>query len=411
MAEADPGALFDLILQYGYLIVAIAALAEAMPFLGWLVPGQAIIIIAGAVAAAGHLSVVTLILVAIPAGILGDAVGFYIGRKYGRAFLEKYGPRLRIGPQHLARSDALFSKYGPFALIIARFSFLTRAVGPILAGMARMRAALFWPINVLGAVAWAVTYSLFGYFLGVGFLALQAEVGKILAFTLVGVVGLYLFYRVLRRYAAQFTRDDLQIVLVGAAAGSVFGLLADQVQDRGAANVLDAPTAGLHALFAPAAPFFHVVELATSFPVLGALSLGVVAYFFARRRWWDATLVALGVGGIIVLVETLRPIFRDLLPAGVGDSWPSATAAIPVVLAGVATYLVAWRTSRRRATYLTATGAALLSSLALWSRLATGEEYPSAVLAGLALGVSWLSVTVLVVEFRLKSTDRPSSRT
>jgi membrane protein DedA with SNARE-associated domain len=381
-----------------------------MPFLGWLVPGQAIIIIAGAVAAAGHLNIVTLILVAIPAGILGDAIGFYIGRQYGRSFLEKYGPRLRIGPKHLDRSDALFAKYGPFALVIARFSFLTRAVGPILAGMARMRPAVFWPINVLGALAWAVSYSLFGYFLGVGFLALQAEIGKILAFTFLAVVGLYLFYRVLRRYAAQFTRDDLEIVLVGAAAGSVFGIVADRVQDVGAANVLDAPTQALHALFAPAAPFFRVVEFVTSFPLLGALSLGFVAYFFVRRRWWDATLVALGVGGIIVLVESLRPIFKNLLPPGVGDSWPSATAAIPVVLGGVATYLVAWRTNRRRTTYLTATGAAFASTLALWSRLATGEEYPSAVLAGLAMGVAWLSVTVLVVEFRLKSTAQTTSR-
>lgn len=403
VAEPDIGGIFDLLVHYGYWIVAIAALVEAMPLLGWLVPGQAIIIVAGAVAAAGHLNVVTLILVAIPAGIIGDAAGFYIGRRYGREFLEKYGPRLRIGPQHLARSDALFAKYGPFALVVARFSFLTRAVGPIFAGMARMRPALFWPVNVIGAVAWSVAYSLLGFFLGVSFLALQAQVGRILAFTVVGVVGLYLFYRVLRKYAAQFTRDDLYIVLVGAAAGALFGVIADHVQDTGAANVINAQAGAIHALFSPLAPMLVWLDAAMTLVVLGALSLGAVAYFFFKRRWWDATLIALGVGGIIVLVASLRPIFRNLLPADVGESWPSMSPAVLVVLLGVVTYLVAWRTRRRRTAYLTASVGAVLATSALWASLATGKGSPSAVVAGHLLGIVWLCVTVLVVEFRLKT--------
>ncbi|HUR69123.1 MAG TPA: VTT domain-containing protein [Candidatus Thermoplasmatota archaeon] len=407
MADPDVGGIFALVLRYGYVIVAIAGLAEALPLLGWLVPGQAIIIVAGAAAAAGYLDPRVLILVTIPSGILGDAIGFYVGRRYGRAFLEKYGPRLRIGPKHLARSDALFAKYGAFALIVARFSFLTRAVGPILGGMSRMRSTVFWPINVLGAVAWSVSYTLLGYSLGVGFLALQAEVGKILAFTLLAVVGLYVFYRVLRKYASQFTRDDLYVAIVGGAAGALFGILADRVQKLGAANVLDANAAAVHALFAPLSGAFRVVELATSFPVLGSVSLGLALFFFSRRRWWDATLVAMGVGGIILLVGSLRPIFRALLPPGPGESFPSASAAIPLVLAGVLTYLAAWRMPRRRATWITALIGATVASAALFSRLGQGREYPSAVLAGLALGTAWLCVTVLVVEFRLKRDPAP----
>lgn len=406
MAEPEVGELFALVLRYGYLIVAISALAEALPLLGWLVPGQAIIILAGAAAAGGYLDLWTLILIAIPAGILGDALGFYIGRHYGRAFLEKHGPRLRIGPRHLEKSDALFARYGPFALIVARFNFVTRAIGPILAGMARMRARVFWPINLVGAVAWAVAYSVLGFTLGVGFLALQEELGRILAFTVLALVGLVFFYRMLKKYAAQFTRDDLYVGLLGGAAGAVFGVLADRVQRVAELNVLDVAKPAFEAQLGGAAPFFRVVEALTSFAILGALSLGVLLALALRRRWWEATLVGLGVGGIILLVETLRRVFADVLPPGPGDSFPSGSAAIPLVLAGVATYLAAWRLARPRAALLFAAGAGLFAAVALLARLAQGDEYPSSVLAGLALGTSWLCVSVLVVEFRLKRNTR-----
>lgn len=402
----DVEGILGLLVRYGYLIVFLAGMAEALPLLGWLVPGQAVIILAGAAAAAGYLDLRVLLVISIPAGILGDALGYLIGRRYGRAFLETYGPRLRIGARHLERSDALFAKYGALALVVARFSFLTRAVGPILAGMSRMRPSLFWPINVLGAIAWSVSYGLLGYFFGVGFLYLQSQLGRILAGTLLGVLGLYVFYRVLKRYASQFTRDDLYVALLGVGGGTVFGVVADRVQKAGALNTLDAPQPAIAALLAPAAPIFGAVEVLTSFPLLGAFSLGLLAYFFARRRWWDATLVGLGIGGIILIVETLRPVFRDLLPPGPGDSFPSASAATPLVLVGVLTYLVAQRAKRRRVPLATALGGAILASIALLARLAQGVEYPSSVLAGLALGAAWLSVTVLVVEFRLKRNPR-----
>lgn len=401
MAE-DVNWALSLVSRYGYFIVFVAGLAEALPLLGWLVPGQAIIIIAGALAAGGVLSLPLLMVISIPAGIIGDGIGYWIGRRYGREFLEKYGARVRIGPQHLERSDRLFQKYGAFALVVARFSFLTRAVGPILAGMSRMRPSLFWPINVLGAVLWSVTYALLGYLFGVAFLELQGVLGKILAWTLLAIVGLYAFYRILKKYADQFTRDDLYIALVGVAGGAVFGIIADRVQKSDANNFLDAEATSFTAFLAPAAPFFEVVELLTSFVVVGSLALGAFAVFFARRRWWDATLVGLGVGGIIVLVETLRPIFRAVLPAGPGDSFPSASAATPLVFVGVITYLVATRSRRKRGPMTAALVGAFVASTAQLSRLAQGIEYPSAVLAGLALGIAWLSVTVLVVEFRLK---------
>lgn len=398
----DLQAIGQLLERWGYLIVFIAALAEALPLLGFLVPGQAIIILAGAAAASGFLNIWVLILIAIPAGILGDALGFYVGRRYGRDFLERYGPRLRIGPAHLARSDALFAKYGPFALVIARFSFLTRAVGPILAGMARMRPAVFWPVNVLGAIAWSVAYSLLGFFFGVSFLYLQSALGRILAFTVVAVVGFYLFYRVLRKYAHHFTRDDFYIALLGVVAGAVFGVLADRVQKLGMANVLDARLGAYTYELRDAAPLLRLAEIALAPEVLAAVSLALLVLLAMRRFVWEAVLVGLGVGGSVILVQILRPIFRMALPEGPGDAFPSGHAVTAIVFAGVLTYLAASRATSRAYTAAAALGGAIITMLAALSRLGQGEEYPTAVLAGLALGTAWLALSILLVEFAIK---------
>lgn len=408
MAEVDVEGILGLLIEYGYLIVFVAAIAEAMPVLGWLVPGQAIIILAGAAAAAGYLSLTTIILISIPAGILGDAVGYLIGRRYGRALIEKHASRLRITPRHIERSERLFAKYGVFALVLARFSFLTRGVGPILAGMARVPGRVFWPVNVVGALAWSFAYAALGYVFGVGFLQLQGVVGKILAWTLLGVVGLYAFYRVLRKYADQFTREDLYLAVLAAAGGAVFGVIADRLQKLGSANALDAAAPALQALLAPLAPLLKVLGPLMTFQVLGTISLGVLVWLSAKRRWVDATLVGLGMGGVILLVETMRRIFRAILPAEVGEGFPSESAALPIVLAGVACYLVATQARRAPWAWATLVAGAGLCLLSIFARLAQGDERPSGVLAGLALGTAWLCVTLLVLEFRLKRT--PTAR-
>ena len=404
----DVAGILDLLHRYGYLIVAVAAIAEALPLLGFLVPGQAIIILAGAAAAGGLLNVWVLILVAVPAGIAGDALGYYVGRRYGRDFLTRFGPRLGIREKHLARSDQLISRYGPFALVLMRFSFLTRAVGPILAGMGKMRQRVFWPVNVLGAVAWAAAYTVLGYFFGVGFLYLQSALGRILAWTLLAVVGFYALYRVMRKYAEQFTRDDLYVAILGLVSGTVFGVLADRVQDLGMRNSLDLSFSAFALRLQPAAPLWRAVEALTSYQVLATVALILLVVLAARRLVWESTLVGLGVGGIVVLVEVLRPLLAAVLPEGPGDSFPSRHSSVPLVLAGIVTFLVASRARRPHAPLLAAAAGGALAALAALARLGQGEEYPSAVLAGMALGASWLSLCILLVEFGLKRGPPPA---
>jgi len=396
---------FDLVARYGYALVFILGILEALPLVGVLAPGHATIILSGVAAAAGLLNVYVVIALAVVAGVIGDAIGFWVSRRYGQAFLDKYGSRLRITPAAVAKSNAVFEKYGPFALVIVRFSFVARSVGPLLAGMSKMPWRTFWIYNVLGAILWGVGNVLAGYFFGVAFIEVQGALGRVLAYTALAVVGVFVLYRALKRFAG-FTRGDFLLALLAAGAGAAFGLIADRVTDVGTANGLDARMPEITSLFAALAPAFRWVDVATHFAVLAAIAIVLFGALLYRRRAADAGLVALGLGGIIALAQALQPAFD--VPQGIGHAdFPSSHAAIPVVLAGVVTYLLATRGHKRWA-WTAAVGGGVLVLLASVSRMAQGQEYPTAVLAGAALGTAWLAVSLLLVEFLRKRRGQPS---
>lgn len=196
---ADAESLKALLSEWGYLVVFFSALVEAMPVVSLFVPGQAIIIVAGALAALGLLDVRLLILVAIPAGILGDWAGFWLGRRYGRALVDENAARLRLRKEHIEATDRLFERYGAFALVLFRFSFITRPVGPIFCGMSSMGWPTFWLWNVVGAVMWAIGYALLGYYVGIGFLELEGVIGGIVAGVVALVVVAIVVFRLWRK--------------------------------------------------------------------------------------------------------------------------------------------------------------------------------------------------------------------
>lgn len=396
----DTVAIGELIERYGYLIVFVAALAEAVPLLGFLVPGQGFVILAGAVSAAGTLDPFVLAALVALAGVLGDAGTFYLGRRYGRDLIERYGPRIGIRERHLARSDQLFQKYGPFALIVMRFSFLTRAAGPMLAGVSRMRQRVFWPINVVGAVLMGASYIALGYFLGVSFLLLQKTIGRILAVTLLVAVGVYVFYRVLRKFAPQFTREDLGLALVGAGGAIGIGFLAKHVDDRGAANLVDPVGADLAETLAPAAPALGAYDAVLSPFLVGALAMASLGYLAWRQRVPEATLVGLTTGGALLLASVLSL----WLPG----SLPDARTAMATAGLGLASYLGAvygrWTGAGVAVVGGIATTAALLARI-------LGGATPSGALCGFLLAVAWLAICLLVLEFRLKRAPPASSTT
>ena len=147
-----------------YALVGVMAFLETGAFVGLIAPGEFTVIIGGVVAGQGEISIVALIGLAWLCCVLGDTASFFIGKRLGRAFLVKHGPKVRIDEDTLKRVESYFDRHGGKTVLIGRFIGLVRAVAPFVAGSSGMRYRQFLPFSVLGTGLWATTFSLLGFF-------------------------------------------------------------------------------------------------------------------------------------------------------------------------------------------------------------------------------------------------------
>ena len=156
----DPASIVDAL---GYPAAGLGILIESagIPF-----PGEALLLAAAAWAAARHHSLGLVILFGFLGATVGGNVGYYLGYKGGRPFVERFGSIFHIRPEHIARSEMFFARHGDKAVLGARFILGLRTWGSMLAGMARMPFWRFQLFSALGALGWALVVGIAGYLLG-----------------------------------------------------------------------------------------------------------------------------------------------------------------------------------------------------------------------------------------------------
>lgn len=154
---------------WGYVIVGAATFLENSVGAGVIVPGETLVIIGGFYARIGDLSLAWVAFAACFGAILGDNVGYLIGRRFGRGFLERHGGKLLITPERLEKADRYYRSHGGKTVFFGRFIPFVRSVGFILAGVAGMRWRRFLLYDVAGSVIWGVGHSILGYVIGASY--------------------------------------------------------------------------------------------------------------------------------------------------------------------------------------------------------------------------------------------------
>jgi membrane-associated protein len=149
--------------EWTYLAVPALAFLETAAFVGLLVPGETAVVVGGVVAQRGDVTLPALIALVWLGAVGGDLVSFGLGRRLGRPFLDARGPQLRIRPEHVQRVERFFARHGGRAVLVGRFVGILRALTPFVAGASRLPLRRFLPYSVLGALAWAATFTVVGY--------------------------------------------------------------------------------------------------------------------------------------------------------------------------------------------------------------------------------------------------------
>jgi membrane-associated protein len=173
-----------------FLILAVTGLlvfAEDAIFVGFVIPGETAAVLAGVGAGLGHVALPLSVVVVVVAAIVGDSVGYEVGRRY-------FGPRVltsRLLGRHrlrIERTQAFLRRRGGIAVFLGRFTAFFRAMMPALAGAARMPYRTFLMWNAVGGIIWGTGFVVVGYVAGASYHQVERQVGRGLAVGLALVV-------------------------------------------------------------------------------------------------------------------------------------------------------------------------------------------------------------------------------
>ena len=171
--------------QYGYWVVFFGVMLENA---GLPIPGETILLAAGFAAPLGIFRLPLVMLIAATGAVIGDNIGYWVGRYFGRAIFERYGRFLLLTPARLARMDAYFAKHGSKTIFVARFITGLRVFAALFAGASKMPWRTFFLYNVGGAILWAVVIATVGRLFGDSWPVLERWIGRSGVIMLVAVV-------------------------------------------------------------------------------------------------------------------------------------------------------------------------------------------------------------------------------
>lgn len=428
-----------------YLIVGAFAFAETGAFVGLIVPGETVMLLGGAVAGQGAIDIYLLIAIAWFSAWAGDTTSFFIGRRLGREFVLKNGPRLGIGHERFEKVEDYFSRHGGKTIFIGRFISLVRAFAPFIAGSSGMRYRAFVPYSILGTGLWASAHILVGYFFSRSIESAAKYAGRgafVLATTIVVVVAVVTAVRFLRveenrrrtvawmeQHAAtrwlvalsRRFRPQLQFLWERVTPGGTFGLEFTSLMAIFAVAlfVLISYTVIINGATGPTPGDNTAIEIAEKlraewlthfakvFTHLGSSALtGLFAFvaavlLIARRRWAEFGVLLGGVVLVFVGVHEIKDAVDRPRPGGgligvSGSSFPSAHAAYSTFYVWLAvTIVMRLRPGMARGALVIVAGIVLTALVGL-SRVYLNVHYLSDVSAGWALGAASFSLCAAV---------------
>lgn len=153
--------------DYGiaYTLLTMFVFAETGMLVGFFLPGDSLLVTAGIFASRGDLNIVVLLALLIPATLLGDSLGYFIGRKLGPKLFKKE-QSFFFRKDYLIKTKDFYDKYGGMTIVIARFMPIIRTFAATVAGVGQMKYTKFLAFDIIGGVSWVLSMTFIGYFLG-----------------------------------------------------------------------------------------------------------------------------------------------------------------------------------------------------------------------------------------------------
>ncbi len=432
--------LLGLASPWGYVLVFLLAAGESAAFIGLFLPGEAAMILGGVLVYQGGAELPMMLAIGCVGAIVGDSVGYWIGRRFG-ATLQKGPLGRRGGEERWERAAGYLRRRGGRAVFFGRFVGVLRALLPALAGSAGIPYRTFLPFSIAGGIVWVTAFITLGYIAGGSYHVVERWAGRasLVLLALAVIIGLFVLagrwagrhLPELRRRRDDFLerpvvrrqreRYDRQIsfllrrfdptaryglyltagLLLSAGAAAIFGAVLDDVLGPRERAFFDAPLLlffqdhrepllndAMKAMTTPGGSAFVAVVLSVA---------AAVAYIRTRETRWPAFFTATTVGAIAlpkivkVLVMRPRPSFDPLIDVA-GFAFPSGHATAAAAMCCALAYFVSRGKTWPVRVWIW-TGAGVVAFIVGLTRVYLGVHWPTDVIGGLALGAFWTLVT------------------
>ena len=441
-----------------YALVGLLAFLETGAFVGLVAPGETTVIVGGVIAGQGEIELIPLLGLVWVCCVLGDTTSFFIGRRLGRDFIVKHGPRFKIDENRLRQVESYFQRHGGKTILIGRFIGLVRALSPFIAGSSGLTYRRFVPFSVIGCGLWASLFTVLGFVFYRSFDRVAGTAGKAtFAFgvTVAVIVGVVYVVRRLRKEEdrrrlagwidrqgerpvigpafkalnplwhrlvrpawglaappAQFIKERVTpgqlglelttaaaIAGVGAYVAVLYTMLITGGHDTTPADreLLDL-AADLHNNMA--VDVAKVVTDLGAFPTVATLVLAVCGVLMFKRRFTELAALLTGAVLIYIGVQLMkngvdRPRPASPLTDTDGSSFPSGHAAYSTVWVAVAVVMARAVPGIASRSALVAAGLAVAVVVGL-SRIYLRVHYWSDIAGGWGLGAAILGICAIV---------------
>jgi undecaprenyl-diphosphatase len=166
---------------------------EASAFVGVVLPGEIGVILGGVLANQHKLPLTVVLIAAIAGAVIGDSIGYWVGKRYGETLLSKIPNRI-LKPEHVTRAEETIRNFGGKAVFLGRFTAALRALVPGMAGMSKLHYGRFLAWNFLGGLIWAAAFVILGYLAGSQYQRLE-HYANLIGLALLVAIAVFLVVR------------------------------------------------------------------------------------------------------------------------------------------------------------------------------------------------------------------------
>ena len=394
----------------GYTFLFLISIIEAIPIIGATVPGHTAVIVSGFLARIGIFNLWIVIILASLGAIIGDMIGFHLGKKYGMSLIDRFKSRFFISEKHIEKTRSLLNKHTGKALIIGRFNPLTRPLMPFIVGASHASIKTFWLYNIIGGILWASSSVMIGYIFGSGYNVAARYIGKGVVVAVLATILIIWGYRFVNMRFHIFRRYELFALTINVLS---FWALAKTMEDAWAVQSFMAQfdiwvnqfmanlTANVMPIAGMIAGFISIVG-STKVVIVATTIIGIT--FILRKKWRSATIIIFSVGSTGFIVEIMKTFFERARPENAlriftDYSFPSGHAALAAAFFIAIAYLFAPKIHSWVKRELLIVACVIAITAIGISRLVLNVHWVSDVVAGWSLGIFCATAVILLVRY------------